>query len=49
MTRFRTHDVENQPPPLAPYDAWATDVALRKAGDGPATRSARTARWPAAS
>ena len=33
MTRFRTHDVENQPPPLAPYDAWATDVALREAVD----------------
>jgi len=29
--RFRTHDVENQPPPLAPYDAYATDVALREA------------------
>jgi putative acyl-CoA dehydrogenase len=29
--RFRTHDVENQPPPLAPYDAYGTDVALREA------------------
>ena len=29
--RFRTHDVENQPPPLAPYDAYATDAALREA------------------
>jgi putative acyl-CoA dehydrogenase len=29
--RFRTHDVDNQPPPLAPYDAYATDVALREA------------------
>jgi putative acyl-CoA dehydrogenase len=29
--RFRTHDVENQPPGLAPYDAYATDVALREA------------------
>ena len=29
--RFLTHDVENQPPPLAPYDAYATDVALREA------------------
>ena len=28
---FRTHDVENQPAPLAPYDAYATDVALREA------------------
>ncbi len=29
--RFRTHDVDNQPPPLAPYDAYATDSALREA------------------
>ncbi|CAN5917761.1 acyl-CoA dehydrogenase family protein [soil metagenome] len=29
--RFRTHDVENQPPPLVPYDAYATDVPLREA------------------
>jgi putative acyl-CoA dehydrogenase len=29
--RFRTHEVENQPPPLAPYDAYATDVPLREA------------------
>ena len=29
--RFRTHDVENQTPPLVPYDAYATDVALREA------------------
>lgn len=29
--RFRTHTVENQPPPLAPYDAWATDLPLREA------------------
>jgi len=29
--RFRTHEVENQPSPLAPYDAYATDVALREA------------------
>ena len=29
--RFRTHDVENQAPPLVPYDAYATDVALREA------------------
>jgi putative acyl-CoA dehydrogenase len=28
---FRTHDVENQPPPLAPYDAYATDLPLREA------------------
>src|SRR5690606_19960840 len=30
--RFATHLVENQPPLLEPYDAWATDVALREAG-----------------
>ena len=41
--RFRTHDVENQPPALAPYDAYATDVALREAlaregGRGPRRR-----------
>ena len=29
--RFETHDVENQPPMLAPYDVYATDVALREA------------------
>ncbi|MGH8481419.1 MAG: acyl-CoA dehydrogenase family protein, partial [Nevskiaceae bacterium] len=29
--RFATHAVENQPPPLAPYDLWATDRALREA------------------
>ena len=29
--RFRTHAVENQPPPLAPYDAFATDQPLREA------------------
>ena len=29
--RFRTHDVENQPPELAPYNAYATDVPLREA------------------
>ena len=29
--RFRTHDVENQPPSLTPYDAYATDVPLREA------------------
>ncbi len=27
---FSTHSVENQPPPLAPYDLWATDTALRE-------------------
>ena len=28
--RFTTHEVTNQPPPLAPYDAWATDLPLRE-------------------
>jgi putative acyl-CoA dehydrogenase len=28
--RFTTHIVENQAPPLAPYDLWATDPALRE-------------------
>ena len=31
--RFATHEVTNQPPPLAPYDAYATDVALRQTMD----------------
>jgi putative acyl-CoA dehydrogenase len=29
--RFTTHAVENQAPPLAPYDLWASDRALREA------------------
>jgi len=29
--RFSTHRVENQPPPLAPYDAYATDLPLQEA------------------
>ncbi len=29
--RFRTHDVANQPPCLAPYDAWHSDRPLREA------------------
>ena len=29
--RFLTHAVENQAPPLAPYDLWASDPALRAA------------------
>ena len=29
--RFTTHNVENQPPPLAPYDAYATDLPLHEA------------------
>ncbi|HEY6882183.1 MAG TPA: acyl-CoA dehydrogenase family protein, partial [Polyangiales bacterium] len=28
--RFATHEVQNQPPPLTPYDAFATDPALRE-------------------
>ena len=29
--RFTTHAVENQAPPLAPYDLWTSDRALREA------------------
>ena len=29
--RFTTHEVTNQAPPLAPYDAYSTDKALREA------------------
>lgn len=29
--RFRTHEVDNQPSPLAPSDLWQGDVALREA------------------
>jgi putative acyl-CoA dehydrogenase len=29
--RFATHAVTNQPPPLVPYDAWATDLPLQQA------------------
>jgi len=29
--RFATHEVTNQPPPLAPYDAYAGDVPLQQA------------------
>ena len=52
--RFLTHAVENQPPPLMPYDAYATDVPLREAleregGAWAEPRSPRTARSPAAS
>jgi putative acyl-CoA dehydrogenase len=45
--RFRTHDVENQPPPLAPYDAYATDVALREslAREGAAWAEAQVAAY----
>lgn len=28
---FTTHEVENQPPPMAEYNAWSTDTALREA------------------
>ena len=31
MNTFVTHTVENQAPPLAPYNAWATDRALQEA------------------
>ena len=29
--RFATHQVENQPPPLLPYDAFGSDLPLREA------------------
>jgi putative acyl-CoA dehydrogenase len=29
--RFTTHTVDNQPPPLAPYNLWTSDRALREA------------------
>jgi putative acyl-CoA dehydrogenase len=29
--QFSTHAVENQAPPLAPYDMWSTDLPLREA------------------
>jgi putative acyl-CoA dehydrogenase len=29
--RFATHQVENQPPPLLPYDAFTSDLPLREA------------------
>ncbi|HTD28757.1 MAG TPA: isovaleryl-CoA dehydrogenase [Xanthomonadaceae bacterium] len=29
--RFQTHVVENQPPPLVPYDAYGSDTPLREA------------------
>jgi putative acyl-CoA dehydrogenase len=28
---FRTHEVENQPPPLSPYNLYTSDAALREA------------------
>jgi putative acyl-CoA dehydrogenase len=31
LPHFPTHIVENQPPPLVPYDAYATDLPLREA------------------
>ena len=31
LNRFDTHVVENQPPPLVPYDTFATDTPLREA------------------
>ncbi|HEX6600343.1 MAG TPA: isovaleryl-CoA dehydrogenase [Gemmatimonadaceae bacterium] len=31
MSPFQTHVVENQPPPLEPYDAYATDLPLQEA------------------
>jgi putative acyl-CoA dehydrogenase len=31
LSPFQTHAVENQPPPLEPYDAYATDLPLQEA------------------
>lgn len=31
LAPYQTHAVENQPPPLEPYDAYATDLPLREA------------------
>jgi putative acyl-CoA dehydrogenase len=31
LAPFQTHVVDNQPPPLEPYDAYATDLPLREA------------------
>ena len=31
ITNLRTHTVQNQPPPLDPYDAWSGDPALQEA------------------
>ena len=31
MSQFRTHEVENQPSDLLPYDPYASDIALREA------------------
>ncbi|MBK7859768.1 MAG: isovaleryl-CoA dehydrogenase [Archangiaceae bacterium] len=47
--RFFTHDVENAPPPLAPYDAWATDLPLREAmaREGAGWASSELAPWGA--
>lgn len=50
--RADTHEVLNQPTPLEPYDAWATDTALgtgveREAAAGRAPNSPPTAAPPA--
>jgi len=44
---FFTHDVENAPPPLFPYDAWATDLPLREAmaREGAGWANDELARW----
>ena len=33
LTGASTHDVLNQPPPLAPFNAFEADLALREALD----------------
>ena len=37
-TRFDTHDVTNQPPPLSGHDVFGTDVALRRRSSATVTR-----------
>ncbi len=46
-SRFLTHQVENAPPVLFPYDAWATDLPLREAmaREGGGWAAADLARW----
>lgn len=45
IRNLRTHAVENQPPPLDPYDPWTGDTALREAlvREGAAWAQARCA------
>ena len=45
--RFRTHEVENQPPPFAPRDLWDDDLVLRQAlaREGGGRLEAQVARY----